>query len=278
MKVIKKINNNVAMCLDNNNHELIAFGKGIGFPKIPYELTDLSKINRTFYGVNLNYLGLLNEIPEEIFEISAKIIDYAKSKIKNEMNPNMVFTLADHINFSIQRYQRNLLITMPFSYDMQHLYETEVQIGKKAVNYINKVMNIHLSNDEAIGIALHLINSENMESVKGDGLDESQVINDITEIIEKVFEITIKKNGFNYSRFVSHLQYLLKRKEENTFIISENEKMFEMMKKEYQKTYNCVLEIKKYIEKKLGWNPSNEELLYLMLHVNRLCSREDCNQ
>jgi transcriptional antiterminator len=32
MKVIKKININVALCVDNNKKELIAFGKGIGFP------------------------------------------------------------------------------------------------------------------------------------------------------------------------------------------------------------------------------------------------------
>ena len=44
MKVIKKINNNVALCLDGNQRELIAFGKGIGFKPIPYELTDLSVI------------------------------------------------------------------------------------------------------------------------------------------------------------------------------------------------------------------------------------------
>ncbi|WP_368259898.1 CAT RNA binding domain-containing protein, partial [Clostridium paraputrificum] len=37
MIVVKKINNNVAICLDNNNNELIAFGKGIGFPATPYE-------------------------------------------------------------------------------------------------------------------------------------------------------------------------------------------------------------------------------------------------
>ena len=43
MKVIKKINNNVALCLDGNQRELIAFGKGIGFKPIPYELT-----NKTF--------------------------------------------------------------------------------------------------------------------------------------------------------------------------------------------------------------------------------------
>lgn len=278
MKVIKKINNNVAICVDNNNHELIAFGKGIGFPQMPYELTDLNKIDRTYYGVNQNYLGLLDEIPEDIFEISAKIVDYAKGKIMNEVNSNITFTLADHINFAIQRYKKNMVIKMPFSYDMQHLYETEMRIGEVAVKFINKVLAIHLSKDEAVGIALHFINSENMKTVKNGEINENQVISDITSIIEKEFHIEISKKGFNYSRFVSHMQYLLKRKEKDISIISENEKMFEMMKTEYQETYDCVLEIKRYIEEKLGWNPSNEELLYLMLHVNRLCSREDCNR
>ena len=34
MKVIKKINNNVVICLDHNNRELVAFGRGIGFPAL----------------------------------------------------------------------------------------------------------------------------------------------------------------------------------------------------------------------------------------------------
>ena len=278
MRVIKKINNNVALCLDNNNHELIAFGKGIGFPKIPYQLDDLNKIDRTYYGINHNYLNLIDEIPEEIFEISAKIADYASGKIMNELNPNIIFTLADHINFAIQRYQKKIAIKMPFSYDIQHLYEKEMNIGKIAVKFINKELKIRLSSDEAVGIALHFINSENMEKTKNGNISENAIIDDIVSIIEKEFNIGISKKGINYSRFISHMQYLLKRQEKYITINSDNEKMFEMMKKEYQQTFECVLKIKRYIEEKLGWNPSNEELLYLMLHVNRLCSREDCNR
>ena len=278
MRVIKKINNNVALCLDNNNHELIAFGKGIGFPKIPYELDDLNKIDRTYYGINHNYLNLIDKIPEEIFEISAKIADYASGKIMNELNPNIIFTLADHINFAIQRYQKKIAIKMPFSYDIQHLYEKEMNIGKIAVKFINKELKIRLSSDEAVGIALHFINSENMEKTKNGNISENAIIDDIVSIIEKEFNIGISKKGINYSRFISHMQYLLKRQEKYITINSDNEKMFEMMKKEYQQTFECVLKIKRYFEEKLGWNPSNEELLYLMLHVNRLCSREDCNR
>lgn len=72
MIVTKKINNNVAVCRDSNGRELIAFGKGIGFPKTPYTITDLRNIERTFYNVSSQYVSLLNDIPypteEEQFE------------------------------------------------------------------------------------------------------------------------------------------------------------------------------------------------------------------
>lgn len=278
MKVIKKINNNVAVCVDNDGHELIVFGKGVGFPKIPYILTDLSKIWRTYYGVKPDYLYLLDEIPEEIFILSAKIVDQAKMKIKHQISSNIVFTLADHINFAIQRFHQNMDIKMPFCYDIQHLYEEEMYIGELAVRLINKVMNVHLSKDEAVSIAMHFINAENMERVEDQELDEKTIIQDLTKIIEQDFALKIDRDGFNYSRFVSHLQYLLKRREKDTSITSENKDMFNMMKETYPKTYECVNHIQAYLVTALDWNTSEEELLYLMLHINRLCSREDCNQ
>ena len=44
---------------------------------MPYVLDDLNLIQRTYYGVNPRYLDLLNDIPDEVFEISTKIVDYA---------------------------------------------------------------------------------------------------------------------------------------------------------------------------------------------------------
>lgn len=57
MKIIRQINNNAALALDGNGKELVVLGRGVGFPKMPYELTDLSRIERTFYDVNPNILA-----------------------------------------------------------------------------------------------------------------------------------------------------------------------------------------------------------------------------
>lgn len=277
MKAIKKINNNFAICLDNNNHELIAFGKGIGFPSMPYEIEDLSVIDRTFYGVNPSYYDLLNEIPDDVFEISAKIIEFAKAKIQQPLNPNLIFTLADHIHFSIQRYEKKIYIQMPITNDIRYLCEAEMEVGEAAIAFINQIKHINLGIDEAASIAIHFLNAEENEHPTKQDMNED-VISDITSIIEEDFQLSIHKKDFNYSRFVSHMHYLCKRKNAQFEISSENKKIFDSLCRECKTTYVCALHISEYMEGVLHWHLGEEELLYLMLHINRLCAREDCNQ
>lgn len=152
-----------------------------------------------------------------------------------------------------------------------------MDVGEKGVAYINKVKDVRLSNDEAVSIAMHFINAENWQK-SDDALDHEAVIATITDMIEQDFAFEINKDSFNYSRFVSHMHYLLKRKDGNEAIVSENKRLFENMKDEYPKSYECSQHVLQYCEEVLKWHPSEEEQLYLMLHMNRLCAREDCNR
>ncbi|MCH3943362.1 MAG: hypothetical protein LKE37_06810 [Atopobiaceae bacterium] len=36
MRIVKKINNNVALAVDACGKDVVVFGKGIGFPQMPY--------------------------------------------------------------------------------------------------------------------------------------------------------------------------------------------------------------------------------------------------
>lgn len=80
MKIVKKINNNVAIGRDQANREVVVFGKGIGFADGSYELTDLSRIDRTYYDIDPKYVGLLNEIPEHIFTLVSKLLEISQGK------------------------------------------------------------------------------------------------------------------------------------------------------------------------------------------------------
>ncbi|MFR7592655.1 MAG: PRD domain-containing protein [Longibaculum sp.] len=278
MKVIKKINNNAAICLDSQGHEIVAIGTGVGYPSVPYDLEDLSKIQRTFYDIDSKYIHILDQVPEKIFQLSAKIVDIFREEVSDSVSSNIIFTLADHIQFAIERTQKNIKIETPLLYEIQNLYENEYEIGLRAVKMIQKELKVSMPKSEAGNIALHLINAEALSSNKKSMPDLDNILNDITDIIGETFQIYINKNSFNYSRFASHFQYLMKRQQKGKLIKSDNLELYEIVKKDYPKTSECVQKIKNYLEKELNFDLNDEESLYLILHVNRLCVREDCNR
>lgn len=274
MQVIKKINNNVAVCLDDNQNELIAFGKGIGFHATPYELKDLSIVERTYYGISPEYMGLFSELPKEVFDAAGTIVDYAASCIDAELNRNLLITLADHINFAVDRCRKNIHVKPPYVGNLAYLHETEYSVGQKAVAYINQQFHIHLPKEEAASIALHLINAENASEPAPDALNEGEIISDVICLIEAHANITIDRAGFNCSRFITHLEYLLARIRNNETLDNDNDKLFSTLRRDYPDIYECAEMIGAYLYKQTGQQLGSEELSYLMLHIERLCARE----
>lgn len=277
MKIIKTLNNNFALALDNAGNQMIVSGKGIGFGKVPREVEDLSVINRSYYDVDDIYVSMINDIPEQIINISSEIVDHARNIIDNPISSNIVFTLADHINFAVERYQKNLNIHLTILYDIQNLFDKEMCVGKYAIDLLWKKMNIYLPKEEAAYVALHFINAEaQSSSVKSSNCNE-KIIEDIVRIIEEENQIHIDKTGFNYSRFASHMQYLLKRTEKKEMIQSVNAELYREIKNLYPNIITCVEKVSSYLQHTIKTNLPDEEKMYLALHINRLCSREDSN-
>lgn len=279
MIVVKKINNNVAMCMDGNHKELIAFGKGIGFPEMPYEITDLSMIDRTFYNVGEQYLALLNEIPFEIIDFTSKMLDYYKNDLPYTLNPNVIMTLSDHIAFAIQRCKNGTFVKMPLAYDLEQHYIQEMQVAQKIWEHIKKDLHISLPKMEIAGIAMHFVNNsldEIADESKADlsAVELDEILAHTTEIIEKEMGFSVSGNTFSYTRYASHVHYLLERLYGNKHIDSENLKLYHSVREEYPKVAACVNKIAEYYGGKLHLELTEEEKLYLMLHVNRVCQKE----
>ena len=273
MKVVQKINNNVAIGIDGNNREVVIFGKGIGFQKMPYELKDLSKIDRTFYDVDQRYYKLIEEIDSELINLIGHLVDVVKSKMEGNWDNNLTFILADHINFSIKRLRMGMKVDFPYSFDIETDFPEFNKYARWIINNINKKMNVFLEKGEITCVAMHLMSAH--EGHQDDGKEtlsekSSRILNSVTEIIENYFDIKMDKSQLDYQRFRYHVQYFVKRKEAHEEIKEDNLEMFEKMKTSYPRTYECVCEIQKYMENEFQEPCSKDELLYLMIHINRL--------
>ena len=112
MKVIKNINNNVAQCIDSKGREVVVFGKGVGFYKDGEEIP-LDKINRTFYNIKDSDYGIIRQIPTVVINTAIYIIDYASDKLSLVFPSSSAIALADHLQFAIERKDKNIYLPQP---------------------------------------------------------------------------------------------------------------------------------------------------------------------
>lgn len=276
MIVVKKINNNAAICKDGSGRELVAFGKGIGFPPTPYTLTDLRRIERTFYNVNDQFLPMLSDIPYDIIRFTAVQLQAVQDELPFETNSSLIFTLADHIAFAIERTQKGIYVRLPSVYEMELNYPAEVKIGRHFVEEINKTFHVALPRNEVQGIAMHLINAQHGDKVPKlvPQVERSfeEILARTTAIIEQELGVQVAHNTFNYARFATHIQHLLSRAFENKQINSNNLWMYDTMRREFPQAAACADKISAYYSKTWELKLSEEEKLYLIMHINRVCS------
>lgn len=275
MLAVRSINNNTVICKDSTGQELVAMGKGIGFGALPKEIP-LSQIERTFYDISSSYQSLLRELPPEVLDFTGKIVEIVRNELPYELSPNLVATLADHINFAIERARKNIRVKMPVAYDIKQSFPMEYRIGAYTVQRIRKEFKVGLPEDEAVGIAMGLLNSKITEAPgsRTETARDEEMLEEITEMIETAFHIILNRESFNYSRYATHLQYLFQRIHSGTAINSDNLQIYASLREEFPDISACADQIVRHISEKWKCELSEEEKLYLMLHINRICTKE----
>ena len=269
MKVIRNINNNVAVCEDSNGNEVVAFGKGIGFRTPPYEV-DIKDIDRTFYSVDKRYIELIKDVDDRIVEVAMDIRNYATAKDLTTSS-NFLFSLIDHINFAIERQEKGIQFTLPIKDDIRYKFAEEMEVGKYALKVIHEKLGVLMPQDEACYIALNIVNSETEVSNRQE--KEQRTISEITDIITSEMNTDINKEGVNYSRFCSHMYYILRKTEFNQ---EDNYRdLLNTLKQANRNEYECALKIRDYLKEHGYGNLSEDEVLFMTLHVSRLCQREN---
>lgn len=271
MKVIKSINNNISHCLDSKGREVIAFGKGIGFYR-PDEDIPLDRINRTFYNIKDSDYGIIRNIPTVIVNTAIYIIDHVSDRLNVTYPSSKAISLADHLQFAIERKDKNIYLEQPLLQDMFQLYPEEMNLAEEALKTIQDMTGEKLPRQEAGTLCLHFI-SDQLDAKEKKHLNTSAITEQCTKIIENDFSICIDRDTFNYSRFITHLDYLIRRLTEDRLIESENQAIFEELKRSYPDSYSCSLKIAEYLKEELNKEINDEEILYLVIHINRLISR-----
>lgn len=269
--VTKTLNNNVVVCTNEDNHEVILIGKGIGFNKKVGNLLDDSAAIDKVYKLEgeqqkAHYQSLVEIADDEVLQVIIEAINFISNTTLNVDTKKLVIGLTDHIIFAYKRLQQNQIINNPFVMETKQLYSEAYQVAKQVIDKLNEALNVHFPEDEIAFIALHI--ASNTEDVS---MREMTLMNDIINksirIIETDLATTVDKTSVQYQRFIRHIQFLIRRLTKQEYVQAQSE-FITMIKNHYPICYNIAFKILIMIQKEYNVHISDSEVVYLALHIH----------
>ena len=277
MVIVKRINNDAVLCVDARGHQVVALGRRLGGARIGGEL-DLSLTEHTFYDVESRYVELLRDLDLDYLELGAQIANVARSMLTYELSPNIEVALADHLQFAVQRMCEHIYLSAPLAFDLQQNYPLEYKIAQWARTLVDETFGVDLPRSEVPGIAMCLINGaySSAGAVPSDtAAAQDALLEQVTSIVEDAMGVTVDREGFGFARFATHVQYLIRRVATGEAIASENSGMYAMVAADNERASGCVDAIAALLAGTYHHELTEEEKLYLILHINRICTRAD---
>lgn len=269
----KVINNNIISVYEKSGAEVIVMGRGIGFKKKQGEVVPADQISKIFRiksrTLAEQFKELLANMPLERVRISDEIISHAKDHLKLKLNQSIYVTLTDHINFAIERVSQGIEPQNALLWEIKRFYPQEFQLGIYALELIQDRLDILLPEDEAGFIALHFVNAEYGTDIR-DAVKFPDQMQAIVDIVERDLGILLDESSLHYERFMTHIKFLIQRIYRKELLSSEDRELSLLMQRKYPREYQCSVKVAEYIMQATGSRLSEEEIMYLSVHIRRV--------
>ncbi len=269
----KVINNNIISAYEKSGAEVIVMGRGIGFKKKQGEVVPADQISKIFRiksrTLTEQFKELLANMPLERVRISDEIISHEKDHLKLKLNQSIYVTLTDHINFAIERVSQGIEPQNALLWEIKRFYPQEFQLGIYALELIQDRLGILLPEDEAGFIALHFVNAEYGTDIR-DAVKFPDQMQAIVDIVERDLGILLDESSLHYERFMTHIKFLIQRIYRKELLSSEDRELSLLMQRKYPREYQCSVKVAEYIMQATGSRLSEEEIMYLSVHIRRV--------
>ena len=273
-RVRKALNHNTLIAISmENNQEYLLIGKGIGFGKKVSERFEIPEnIECTVYSLHEQTergkaMELIKGIDPVYLEIAGKVL--AKSKeVFGKIDKRILFPMADHIAFAVQRIRANEQISNPLTDDIRALFHMEYKTAECVKDILWEMLQVEIDEHEIGYIALHIHSAIEDENVAL-SMQIAMAVRECIRMIEEETGQTIDVMSLSYNRLMNHIRYMVARS-----IKGEKLKlnMNDYMSVKFPKSFWMATEVCKQLEKQLHrTSPLDEvEIGYLAMHIERV--------
>ena len=275
MRVVKVLNTSVVLAVEDGNGEVILMGKGIGFRKSIGQALTPEETDRVFVlrdrETNRNILQLAAQIDGRVFEITRRVVEYARTRYQMQLMDHIYLALTDHLAFAVKRQEEGLTLPGTYLLDVKRFNPREYDVGRYALQLVQTELNVFLPEDEISNIAFHFINAQRITAPADDSVKMSKIIKGILEIVKYTFSVDYNEASVSYSRFLTHLQALAHRLVQGIPLTDDlTDFLYEQVVPKCPEEYRSTDRIGAFLHDSFGITLSREEALYLTIHIHRI--------
>lgn len=273
MRIRSILNNNAVVVRLKDGREAIIMQKGIGFSLHVGDRIAPSDAQKVFVLKNdeasRHFKELAVEVPSEVFELCQDIYQKLDAEAGGALAKSLFITLTDHVANSIARLREGVCLQNLMVWDTRLLYPEEYRQAEWVCNEIRRKLYADYPLSEAATIAMHIVNAENQQNKNvADTIIEVQAI---LRIIRFTMMTDFDIESLSYYRFMIHLKLLLERVRNNVHADTRlGADLYGDILKKYPKEYRCAQKIAAYFADKYRYTMCHDEIIFLMLHINRL--------
>lgn len=274
-RIVKVINNNVALAKNENHEEVMITGSGIAFQKKKGDIIIQSKIEKIFRlnteESKKNFLTLLQDVPLDFITVTYDVINTLISKYQYPFQEYLYVTLTDHIYSAYQAIHKGIYEDSKLP-DISADYPLEFEMAAYALGLFKERLLDSFPDNETERIALHFINAKGGENqIVNLQIDQSkQIIEHIKRELQNHNIVRTKENAPLFDRFMVHLNYFLEYLDRSR---SDNTALLDMegyIETVYPLAYEIGDKIYRIIASETGVALHRSERVYIVLHIQRL--------
>ncbi len=269
----KVLNNNVVIAIDESGRERVLMGRGIGFQLKPTDAIDPAHVEKTFVldsgdGAR-DELRLLAEVPYPVLEAVSRAVDGAERALGRALGRGFTIAVLDHMQFVLERLDQGVRIPSTPMPELRVLHPQEFSAAAAMAASISTALDRTLPPEEAVFLTMHLLNATRDEP-NGTAALLFRRVQHVVTTVENGLGVRLDTDSLDYSRFVLHVQFLLQRLVSRSMLRSHDTSFFEFAKHSYPASFDIATEVKSYVLAATESELTDEEVLYLIVHIERL--------
>lgn len=278
MRVVahKVLNNNVVISVDEQGRERVLMGRGLGFQLKASDAIDPAKVEKTFVidqsGDPEHTRRVLADVPYPVIEAVSAAVDGAERQLERDLGRRLLIAVIDHIQYVLERLDAGIRIPTTNMPELRVLHPQEFAAAATMATVISSRLDRALPDEEAVFLTMHLLNATRDEP-NGTAAQLFRRVQHVVATVERGLGVTLDVENPDYARFVLHVQFLLQRLVSQSMLRSNDSSFFEFARVKYPESYRIAEDVKSYVAAATGSALSDEELLYLIVHVERLAAQ-----